>query len=115
MPATICGISLWISGSPPGIETIGRPALIHRAQRLLHAQPLLQDLLGIIDLAAARAGEIALEQRLQHQHQRITLHAAQLLGGDVLSNPVGLNQWDAQIFASCCFGGRSLQAGIDWR
>ncbi len=25
MPATICGISLWISGSPPGIDTIGAP------------------------------------------------------------------------------------------
>ncbi len=25
MPATICGISLWISGSPPGMETMGAP------------------------------------------------------------------------------------------
>ncbi len=40
----------------------------------------------MLNLAAAGAGQIAAKQRLEHQHQRIALHAAQLLaqhvGGD---------------------------------
>jgi hypothetical protein len=44
---------LWISGSPPGI--------------------------GVVDLAAADACEIAAKQRLEHQHQRIALSAQQFL------------------------------------
>ena len=69
-----------------------RAALIHRAQRVRDAHPLLQDLLRIIDLAAAGAGQIALEQRLQHQHQRITLLAAQFAAGDVAADTIRLNQ-----------------------
>jgi len=71
-------------------------ALIHRAQRLLDAQPPLQNLLRIIDFAAARASQVALEQRLQHQHQRIPLHTPQLTARNIPAHPVRLNQWNAQ-------------------
>ena len=40
---------------------------------------LLQDVGGILDLAASGAGQIAAEQRLQHQDQRILLSAGKLL------------------------------------
>jgi hypothetical protein len=38
---------------------------------------------GIVDLAAADAGEVAAEQRLEHQHQRVVLAAKQLLLDEV--------------------------------
>ena len=34
---------------------------------------------GIIDLAAPDAGEVAAEQRLEHQHERVALTAEKLL------------------------------------
>src|SRR2546429_1294058 len=71
-------------------------ALVHGPKRLLDAQALLQDLLRIIDLAAARAGEIALEEGLEHQHQRITFLAPELARGDVATDTVDLHQRDTQ-------------------
>src|SRR5271170_619069 len=38
---------------------------------------------GILDFAAARAGEVAAKQRLEHQHERILLAAFQFLADDV--------------------------------
>ena len=46
-------------------------AFIDRGQAFVDRQPLIEDLVGIIDLAAARAGKVAAEQRLEHEHQRI--------------------------------------------
>ena len=72
-PSTICGNSRCSSGSPPAIETTGAP---HSSIASMHSsklKPLVQDLVGIIDLAAAGAGEVAAEQRLEHQHERIAL------------------------------------------
>ena len=60
-----------------------RAALVDRVEAFLHRQALVEDRVGIIDLAAADAGEIAAEQRLQHQHQRIALAALQALPQDV--------------------------------
>ncbi len=68
----------------------GRAALVHRLQGVLDADPLLQDLLRIVDFAAAGAGEIALEQGFQHQHERIALVAAQLAAGDIARDLVHL-------------------------
>ena len=48
-------------------------------EAFLHAQSLVENRRGIVDLAAAGAGEVATEKRLQHQHERIALYAAQLL------------------------------------
>ena len=52
-------------------------AFIDGMQRVGDAHASLQHLLRMVDLAAAVAGQIALEQRLQHQHQRITFGTAQ--------------------------------------
>src|SRR4029077_18218567 len=41
--------------------------------------------------------QIALEQRFQHEHQRIALLAAQFAAGEVASNAVRLEQRDAQL------------------
>ena len=78
-PSTILSISGCMSGSPPGIETIGRAALIDRPEALLGGQLALQDVGRVLDLAAAGAGQVAAEQRLQHQHQRILLPPGELL------------------------------------
>src|SRR5262249_5145413 len=67
-------------------------ALVHRLERVLDGHALAQDLVRIVALAAARAGEIALEQRLEHQHERIALIALELLLEDVARDAVGLNQ-----------------------
>ena len=72
-PSTILSISGCISGSPPGIETIGRAAFIDRPEALLGRHVHLENMSGILNLAAARAGQIAAEQRLEHQHERIPL------------------------------------------
>ena len=50
-----------------------RAAFVDRLHALLVRQALVQDLVRIIDLAAAGAGQVAAEQGLQHQHQRIRL------------------------------------------
>src|SRR5205807_197304 len=49
---------------------------------------------------AARAGEIALEEGLEHQHQRITLLAPELARGDVAADTVHLHQRDTQVLLS---------------
>src|SRR5690348_7447624 len=56
-----------------------RAAFVDRLEALFDRQALVQDLVGIIDLAAAGAGEVAAEQRLEHENQRITLDAGQAL------------------------------------
>jgi hypothetical protein len=68
----------------------GRAALVDRAQRILDAHALLQDLFRVIDLAASRAREIALEQRLEHEHERVALLASELASGQILGHPINL-------------------------
>ena len=50
-----------------------RAAFVHRAEAFLRRELRLQNMSGILDLAASGASQIAAEQRLQHQHQRILL------------------------------------------
>ena len=61
-----------------------RPALFDRGDALFDAQALAQDLVGVLDLAAAGASKVALQQRLELEHERILLLATQALAGDVL-------------------------------
>ena len=58
-------------------------AFVDRAEAVGQRQPLVEDLVGIVDLAAAGAGEIAPEQRFEHQDQRVFVAAAQLLPHDI--------------------------------
>jgi hypothetical protein len=44
---------------------------------------LIQNLIGVIDLAAARAREIAAKERLEHQHERIAFVSPEVLSDDV--------------------------------
>ncbi len=53
-----------------------RAAFVDGVHAFLDAKPLAQDFLGVIDLAAARAGEVATKQRFKHEHQRILLATA---------------------------------------
>ena len=39
----------------------------------IDAEAFRENLVGMVDLAAARAGEIALEERLEHHRQRVAL------------------------------------------
>ena len=53
----------------------GRAAFVDRAEAFVGREVLLEHVRGILDFAAAGAGQIAAKQRLQHQHQRIALAA----------------------------------------
>ena len=50
----------------------GRAALVHRAEAFFRRELRLQNVRGILNLAAAGTRQVAAEQRLQHQHQRDT-------------------------------------------
>ena len=69
-----------------------RAAFVDRRHALVVRQALIEDLVRIVDLAAAGAGEIAAEQRLQHQHQRIALAAGEMLLSDIGADPGGLRK-----------------------
>src|ERR1700722_16013797 len=56
-----------------------RAALVDRVETLLHREALVEDRVRIVDLAAAEAGEVAAEQWLEHQHERIALTPSQTL------------------------------------
>ena len=68
-------------------------AFLDRVDALLHRQTPLEDGILVLDLAAARAREVALIQRLELQHQRELLIAAQPLPRHVAPNPHRLSQW----------------------
>jgi hypothetical protein len=70
-------------------------ALIGRSQAFLDAQAPIQDRYRIIDLAAPGARQIAPKQRLQHQHQRISVAPAQPLLEHVGADPKLLAKRDA--------------------
>jgi hypothetical protein len=63
-----------------------RTAFVNGMQRVFDRHVLMQNGIWIVDLAAAGAGEIAPEQRLKHQHQRVTLLAGQALADDVTTD-----------------------------
>ena len=72
-----------------------RAALIDRGQRILNGDAFVENGVGIVDLAAAGASEIAPEQRLEHQHQRIALAAGQVLPNDIGADSYNLPEWYA--------------------
>src|SRR5262245_49076340 len=62
-------------------------AFIDRVEALLDREAPVQDRIRIVDLAATKAGEIAAEQRLEHEHQRITLATRKPLLEQVGADP----------------------------
>ena len=85
----------------------GRAALVDRGHASLVAQPLVQDLVGIVDLAAAGAGQVAAEQGLQHQHQRIAFAAREMLADDVGADASSPGQGNAHAPLPSCAAGRA--------
>jgi hypothetical protein len=71
-----------------------RARLFDRRKRLLDRHPLLEDVLRVLDLPAERAGEVALEERLELDEQRELLDAPQLLLGQVARDPQRLAKRD---------------------
>ena len=71
---------------PAGDAHHRRAALVGGADAVLDREVFLQDRRGILDLPASRAGEVAAEKRLQHQHQGISLSAGQALSQYVSSD-----------------------------
>ena len=63
-----------------------RAALVHGFEAFFGGQFLLQDVRGILDFAAAGAGQIAAEQRLEHEDKRVALAPRKLLLEDVGCN-----------------------------
>ena len=56
---------------------------------------LIEDGIGVIDFAAPDAGEIATEQRLEHQHERIAADAFEVLSDHIGADPDRLAQWNS--------------------
>ena len=69
----------------PGDRHRWRAAIIDRLHALFDRQAAVENRVGIVDLAAAGAGQIAAQQRLEHQHQRIA-SALELVGDGVAGN-----------------------------
>jgi hypothetical protein len=64
----------------------GRAAFLDGVEALLRGQALIENVVGILDLAATGAGKIAAEERFEHQHEGVTLAPPELLGDDVRCN-----------------------------
>src|SRR5215472_19003938 len=71
------------------------PALLDRVGALLDRQSPGQDVVRVLDLAATSAGEVALIERFQLQHQRELLDASNALLHDVEADGQLLSQWYA--------------------
>ena len=64
----------------------GGAAFIHGFEAVFRGKIGFQDVGGILDLAASGAGQIAAEQRLEHEHERIALASGQFLAQDIGSH-----------------------------
>src|SRR5205807_5055295 len=66
-------------GLAPGDHDDRRAAFVDRREAVGERQALVENLVRIIDLAAARAGKIAAEQRFEHQDERKAFTSRQAL------------------------------------
>ena len=64
---------------PSGDADDGGAALVGSAHALRDRELAAEELYGILDFSAASAGEIAAEERFQHQHQRVALSPGEAL------------------------------------
>ncbi|KOS92276.1 hypothetical protein DM53_4518 [Burkholderia mallei] len=87
----------------------GRAALVDGLQAFLDGQALVQNRIRIVDLAAAVAREVAAEEGLEHQRERIAFVAGQVLAHDVRANADLLEQRNRQGMSSLNFAGDSLR------
>src|SRR5262249_13331847 len=75
-----------------------RAAFVGGVEALLDRQPAVEDRIGIVDLAAADASEVAAKQRLQHEHERVAFTPRQFLLEDVGANAHFLEKRDSHSF-----------------
>src|SRR5262245_35325639 len=78
-----------------------RTTFVDGMQRVLDGHILVQDRIGIVDFSASGASQVASEQRLKHQDQRITLSAGQTLTDDVATDKQFLKKGNAQDHYPC--------------
>jgi hypothetical protein len=75
----------------------GGAAFLDGVEALLRGEALVEDVIRVLDLAAAGAGEVAAEERFEHQNERVTLAALQLLRNDVGGDRPGLGYWNHRV------------------
>ena len=63
-----------------------RATLVYGGETFVHAQPAIENFVGVINLAATSTSEITPEQRLQHQYQRVLGFASKFLLHKVFCN-----------------------------
>ncbi len=71
----------------------GGAAFIHGFETFFGRKVFLENVRRVLDFAAARAGQVAAEQRLQHQDQRVALAAFEALLEDVGCYGPHLRDW----------------------
>ena len=69
-------------------------AFVDGVEALLHGKTLVEYFVRIVDLAAARACEVAAEQRLEHQNERVAAAAGEPLAHHVGADAGDLAQWN---------------------
>src|SRR5690349_160341 len=85
-----------------------RAALVDRVEAFLHGQTPVEDRVRIVDLAATGAGEIATEQRLKHENERIALAPHYFLLEQIAADSNLLEKWNGH---SCLFLSLSFNQG----
>ena len=60
-----------------------RAAFLNRAETFLGSELFFQDVRGILDLAAAGTGQVAAQERLEHQDKGVLFPPFELLADDV--------------------------------
>ncbi len=73
-----------------------RAAFVHRSERIFNRQALVENMIGVVDFAATGACQIAAEQRLHHEHERITLAAENLLPQEIGADCGDVTKWNGQ-------------------
>ena len=76
---------------PPGDGNYRGAAFINRVQAFLGAEPLIEDIVFIVDLAAADTRQIAAEQGFQHQNEGVFFPAGEALAQDICADADFLN------------------------
>ena len=69
-------------------------AFVHRRETLLRREMGAKNLAGMLDLPAAATGEIAAEERFEHQHERVPAVAPEPLHGDMPEHGDHLTNWN---------------------
>ena len=91
-----------------------RAAFVDRREAVGKRQALVENLVWIIDLAAARASEIAAEQRFEHQDERKALASRQALAHHIGADLRHLQKWYSQsvLLGICRHPGQAARGSI---